>query len=793
MKKTILLLLSLILTFTLMPSTLVFAADKTVTASVDLFGDGAENVTFSVTKDAILGTGSAVAGEVTIGDGTNPITLTNSAGEMTLPSSIRVGTTPYNVVGISANAFSGFSELTKVYFSDTINNIGANAFLNCTSLDSVIIPSDSDLSGDNSAAFPAKVNLFFNGNYNENYKATIDSLPAGSNIYIKSSATGWDTVESALVYDLSLTVVLGSANKANPVAEGDTISITASNTDSTKTFVRWTTTNALVSFADENASTTTITMPDSNLQVNAVYKTTSSVVFPSNPEVVFDNSAIEFSDLSATITGGEATVEWLNSDGTALSGAPSAVGSYKVRVSLAESADYAPLSAVTQDFSIIKGTQSVSFDSADINIPYDALAVELTDFNSKYTVVGDGTTSIEWYNSASEKLSSAPTTVGDYKIGITVLASDSYNASTEVLKDFSIIQAKATIVFDTAAITIPYDGTAASSSDFKYTATGDGALMHGWYSASNPTVAIHPPVDAGSYIVEFRYEDGVNYSASEKERKEFTITPMAATGSVKIDRADTDSNSKVSSTDVLTANVSSVSPAGATLSYQWKLNGTNISGATSNTYTVPSGYTYGNYTVLVTATGNYSGSFTSSAVGEVAPAPAATAAPAKVYNITSGTHQTSAQNKALSFQTDIHHSDFAGIWVDGISRDVNTIATITEGNVKITLKTSFLNTLSLGEHLISFIAKDGAITSTYFTLTAPVVAPAETAAPTATPTAEPTASPEITPQPVPEAAEPTVETPSQTDGGSIPILPIAGGLLLLVGGIVLIIRRRNAE
>lgn len=58
-------------------------------------------------------------------------------------------------------------------------------------------------------------------------------------------------------------------------------------------------------------------------------------------------------------------------------------------------------------------------------------------------------------------------------------------------------------------------------------------------------------------------------------------------------------------------------PSAATVSYQWKSNGVNITGATNPTYTLTSAELGATITVTVTGTGNYSGTVTSAATTAV--------------------------------------------------------------------------------------------------------------------------------------------------------------------------------
>ncbi len=792
MKKFISVIISFALLLAIIPSISVFAVGETISAQVSLFeNSAAQAVDFQVSKDA-QGEDNA---QVILGDGISAITYTHTHTTLIVPKNILVDGITYDVVGINDFAFENFTEITNVDLSSEIASIGENAFAGCTNLTHITIPATSNLSQLNTNSFELGVDFYFLGDYNPIFSSAISNIPDTSNIYITKSATDWDTVSRVNVSGLTVSLTNSSMANTNPVNQGDEIFLNAQLTpeDNTKEFVRWTSTNEDVVFHDENSAVTGFIMPDANAAIVAVFKTTPNITFKSEPiQITYNENPVSIADLTDEIIGGDPSITWYNATDTEFTNpisAPTNAGDYVVAISLLENDTYAELDRITKDFTIIPANQSVAFTSEDIEIVYDANVVDATDFTDKVTIVNQGEVTYSWYNSSGVAIS-APKDVGLYKIGITVAETENYSEVLTVMKDFEIIKADSSIDFNSDNVKLIYDGNPATYTDFKYTNVGDATLQYEWYAKSNPTVAISAPTEVGEYIFELYYIDnGKNYNASvTRARKEFTISPASAKGSIKIDMNDKDSNSKLSSGDILTANTSAISPTGLTLKYQWKLNGTNISGATSNTYTMPSSYTDGEITVTVSVTGNYTGSFTSSKVGEKK-------AETPVYNLTAGAMQTVPQNSTtLSFQTDIHHSNFAGIWVDGISRDVNSIATITEGNVKVTLKSSFLNTLPLGEHLISFIAKDGGITSTYFTLTAPVTTSVATPTPKPTPSPTPSATPTITPQPVPEAPTPQEEMPSQTDSNSsFPIIPIGVGVVLAIVGIALIIKKRNAD
>lgn len=97
--------------------------------------------------------------------------------------------------------------------------------------------------------------------------------------------------------------------------------------------------------------------------------------------------------------------------------------------------------------------------------------------------------------------------------------------------------------------------------------------------------------------------------------KTFEITKAALSGIVTITNTDTNSDGKITPTDVLTADVTDI-PENTKLTYQWMKGTTPITGETGNTYTVKDTDTGSEISVKVTAdgTGNYTGDVTSGTV-----------------------------------------------------------------------------------------------------------------------------------------------------------------------------------
>ncbi len=85
--------------------------------------------------------------------------------------------------------------------------------------------------------------------------------------------------------------------------------------------------------------------------------------------------------------------------------------------------------------------------------------------------------------------------------------------------------------------------------------------------------------------------------------------------------------------------------------------------------------------------------------------------PTPTYRMLTGINQT--VSTTATFTCDIPYN-LAGIWINGVSMDVNTIAVVKDGGRSITLKSSLIKSLPQGENLISIVAKDGGMASAIF-------------------------------------------------------------------------------
>ena len=152
--------------------------------------------------------------------------------------------------------------------------------------------------------------------------------------------------------------------------------------------------------------------------------------------------------------------------------------------------------------------------------------------------------------------------------------------------------------------------TTGSSATFSVVASGTAPLTYQWKlggtnisgaTSASYTIASAQSANAGSYTVT------VTNSAGSATSNAATLTVNATATAPSITTQPTSRTVTAGSSTTFSVVASGTAP----LTYQWKLGGTNISGATSSSYTIASAQTAnaGNYTVTVS---NSVGSVTSS-------------------------------------------------------------------------------------------------------------------------------------------------------------------------------------
>jgi hypothetical protein len=357
--------------------------------------------------------------------------------------------------------------------------------------------------------------------------------------------------------------------------------------------------------ATSNAATLTVT---------AAATAPTITTQPSSSSVISGNAASFSVAASGTAT---LTYQW-RKDGAAISGATSSTYS----ISSAATSDAGSYTVV-----VTNSAGSATSNAATLTVTAAATAPTITTQPSSssvtagsaasFSVAASGTapltyqwrkdgTAISGATSSTYSISSAATSdAGSY----TVVVTNSVGSATSNAATLTVTAAATapTITTQPSSSSV----TAGSAASFSVAASGTAPLTYQWRKdgaaisgATSSTYSIGSAAtsDAGSYTVV------VTNSVGSATSNAATLTVTAAATAPTI-------TTQPSSSSVTSGNAASFSVAAsgtATLTYQWRKDGTAISGATSSTYSIGSAAANdaGSYTVVVT---NSVGSATSNA------------------------------------------------------------------------------------------------------------------------------------------------------------------------------------
>ena len=281
-----------------------------------------------------------------------------------------------------------------------------------------------------------------------------------------------------------------------------------------------------------------------SLDVTLNVRGKSSITIDDSLDKVYDGQVVKPS-VTTTGSNGAVTFEWYKADGTKLQAAPTEVGSYKVKVILAEDNQYIG-AEVEETFSITKAISTITIND-DLNKAYDGQpVVEPTDI---VTTGSTGTVTFEWYTVDGTQLPTAPVNAGSYKVKA-LLAGDGNHEGAEVEKDFTITKATSTITINDNLNKV-YDGQPVVEPIDVVTTGSNGAVTFEWYKADG-TLLQSAPVNAGDYKVKAILAENTNYADAEVE-KEFTITKVNSTITINDDLNKTyDGVAVIEPTDIVT-------------------------------------------------------------------------------------------------------------------------------------------------------------------------------------------------------------------------------------------------
>ncbi len=312
-------------------------------------------------------------------------------------------------------------------------------------------------------------------------------------------------------------------------------------------------------------------------------------------------NATAFTATTASIEGVTAGLTYYSgtsATGTALSGAPTTVGTYTVLASFIGSTDFTSGTASTT-FTISQSTPSVSV--TDHGVTYSGAAFAAGDTVSGVSQIAGAslesvTPTLSYYSGTSATgtaLSGAPTTVGTYTVLASFIGSSDYTSSS-ASTTFTISQANPTQSLPTFKVS-DYSGAYTGSAFTAVSASIEGVTPSLTYysgTSATGTTLSGAPTTVGTYTVLASFIGSTDYTSGMAST---TFTISQATPSVSVtDGGGTYSGAAFAAGDTVSgvsqvagASLESVTP---TLSYYsgTSATGTALSGAptTVGTYTV---------------------------------------------------------------------------------------------------------------------------------------------------------------------------------------------------------------
>ncbi len=445
---------------------------------------------------------------------------------------------------------------------------------------------------------------------------------------------------------------------------------------------------------------------------------------------------------TVTPTGGTGTYTWYTNSSASVSG-----GSV---ISGATASSYTPGAADVGKYIVvsIEGTGRYSGTQSAVTANKVSAPVTGITLSTNSPVIGTAVTttiapagatvSYQWQSSddggatwtdisGATSASFTPTSVQAGKIiSVTATGSASYTGTAFAQTTGAVKTGLASVTLSTSAPTVgtavvaTIDPSAATASYQWYTNTA--STTTGGTAIAGATGTSYTPVtgDIGKYLY-FVATGTANYTSSVSAVTTSKVTVLVTDATVSTSAPSTGTQISVS-----------VTPADATLTYQWKSSGdggvtwTDIPGATGTCYT-PTNADFGKtIKVVITGTGNYSG--TTETVLSTPSALGASLTPSSTF--VSGS--ASANMKYTVGEgipaANLGAAHFGGLTMDGVAVTpaANTF-TVSDGSLIITFAQSYLNSLSVGTHTLS-VTITGAYAGTYSALIKVTAAPASNSA-----------------------------------------------------------------
>ena len=250
-------------------------------------------------------------------------------------------------------------------------------------------------------------------------------------------------------------------------------------------------------------------------------KDPSSIIINDDLNKVYDGQAVtEPTDIEVTGSAGSVSIEWYTADDKKLDEAPVNVGSYKVKVILAEDSNYNGIE-VEKEFEITKANNQWIQELSIENWSYGeaekepSAEVQFGTVEFTYSTTEDGVYTVD-----------VPSIAGTYWVKATVTGTNNYDG-LEAKKSFTIEKASSVITIDNDLNKL-FDGTAVAEPQVRVTGS-TGTVSIEWYQKEETTTKAitwkklaAAPSAIGDYKVVVTVGEDGNYIETTKEQ-EFSI------------------------------------------------------------------------------------------------------------------------------------------------------------------------------------------------------------------------------------------------------------------------------
>ncbi|MDE6195519.1 MAG: MBG domain-containing protein, partial [Erysipelotrichaceae bacterium] len=260
-----------------------------------------------------------------------------------------------------------------------------------------------------------------------------------------------------------------------------------------------------------------------------ITKATSSIRIDSYEGKEWDGNPVsDPTDITRTQNGATVTFKYYRADDMAEIAAPSEVGQYKVKAFLSGDANYTDSESDFYDFSILSLSTTVTLTYE--NQVYTGNPVADPQKDVHYTVEGStGDVTIEWYNAndLTTPLEQAPVNVGSYVVKVNVAGTSTHDGAS-ITDSFEITPAVSSISINSYD-NKEWDGNPVTNPT-DITRTQNGATVtFKYYRADDTTTEIAAPSEVGEYKVKAFLSGDANYTDSESDFYDFSITAAETT------------------------------------------------------------------------------------------------------------------------------------------------------------------------------------------------------------------------------------------------------------------------